>query len=175
MDGGCGGLGATLRVVPTHPPLSFLALQYAFRMTEDPSQSFMFFYNFVQRNNITLDHNFDAMQTSYQCMSATNNYLVDDRYSAYFDVFRKYYPVYKKQAHLFWYICTLYFVPVYTLQRFYSFLQVETWKVLPAHQPVPYDEVRTMSKPSLLQAMQAYVDKGDVYLHMLIQAILHFF
>jgi hypothetical protein len=144
-------------------------------MTTDPGQSFMFFYNFVQRNNITLDHHFDAIQSSYQCMSASNNYLIDERYTAYFDVFKKYYPIYKKQAHLFWYVCTLYFVPVYMLQRFYSFLQVQTWKVMPLYTPVPYDTVHQMTKPDMLQALQVFVDQGDVYLHILIQSILHFF
>jgi len=144
-------------------------------MTADPAQSFMFFYNFVQRNNVTLDHHFDAIQTSYQSMSTSNNYLIDERYTAYFDVFKKYYPIYRKQAHLFWYVCTLYFVPVYMLQRFFSFLQVQTWKVLPSETPIPYDTVRTMTKSEMLTSLQKFVDKGDMYLHMLIQAILHFF
>jgi hypothetical protein len=144
-------------------------------MIMDPAQSFTFFYNFVQRNNITLDHHFDAIQNSYQNMSASNNYLIDSRYTAYFDVFKKYYPIYKKKAHLFWYVCTLYFVPIYMLQRFYSFLQVQTWKVMPDYKPVPYEEVRQMTKPDMLLALQAFVDRGDVFLHILIEAIVHFF
>jgi hypothetical protein len=61
------------------------------------------------------------------------------------------------------------------LQRFFSFLQVQTWKVLPSETPIPYDTVRTMTKSEMLTSLQKFVDKGDMYLHMLIQAILHFF
>ena len=151
--------------------------EYAYKLTTmyDPQRSFMFFYNFVQRYNITLDHNFDALQSNYDNIANSDRYLIDDRYTEYFNVFKKYYPIYKRHTHLFWYVCVLYFIPEYVLQRFYTFLQIETWKVIPSRSPTTYDTVRKMSKSDILAAMQTFVDHGDIYLFILIQAILHFF
>jgi hypothetical protein len=142
---------------------------------DDARKSFMFFYNFVHRYNITLDHHFDALQTNFNNMVTSDNYLVDERFTDYFDVFKKYYPIYTKNTHIFWYVCALYFIPIYTLQRFYTFLLIETWKVMPESSPVLYDDVRKMDKKAILAALQEFVDRGDMYLFILIQAILHFF
>lgn len=135
--------------------------------------SFLFFYHFVHRHNILLDSQFDRLQSSYKNMGT--HAFREEPFGCYLDVFNTYYAAYKQNIHLFWYICVLYFVSTEALQRFYTFLAVETWKVNPEWEPMPYDEVRHLSKYQVLIELRKYVDQGEAFFFMLIKAISVFF
>ena len=143
-------------------------------MIDDARGAFFFFYNFVQRYNVSFDYHFDVLQMNFNNITQ-KKYSVDSEYTSYFDIFKNYLMEDNKRVYLFWYICTLFYVPEIMLQRFYSYLVIETWRVQPEFMPEPYDVIRSKNKDELLELIKAYVAKGTTYLHMLIYAMKQFF
>lgn len=144
-----------------------------------PEESFLFFYNFLQRQPLddNISYTLETLQNHFinYTTATPAEETTDTQPQIYFELFRSYYNQFPTDAHLFWYVCILYFVQPIVLQRFFTFFMVQLWNVFETFQPLPYEKVRAMSKAEILLELQTFVEKNNEHLPMLIYAIQMFF
>lgn len=134
---------------------------------------FLFFCHFIQRHNITMTREFDSFEASFMNMKLSTSYVPDAAYRPYFKIFESH----LHRVGMFWYMALFYLCPIDILRRYFTFLQVETWKVKPAESFVPesYDKLQEKSKEEILEDLHAYVAESNLHFLMMIQAMSNFF
>ena len=137
------------------------------------STPFLFFCHFIQRHNITMNREFDSFEASFMNMKMSTSYVPDAAYLPYFNIFENH----LHRVGMFWYMALLYLCPLDILRRYFTFLQVETWKVSSDESFVPesYDKLQVKSKDDILSDLQKYVADNNLRFLMMIQAMANFF
>jgi hypothetical protein len=143
----------------------------------------MFFYNFLQRNNIVLSKDIDILFSFYQnvikeeCLQGDlrmfhSNDVNEQDIISYFRVFVGFYNL---QLNLFWFICVLYYSSLATVRRYFTYLQVETKRVTPSFHVVPYEDVCNMDKHTVLRHLNEFICNDEERIHMVLNSMLNFF
>jgi hypothetical protein len=143
----------------------------------------MFFYNFLQRNNIVLNREIDILFSFYQnvikdeCLQGELGMLSsrdvnEQDIISYFKVFVGFYALH---VNLFWFICVLYYSSLATLRRYFTYLQVETKRAAPSFYIIPYDDVCKMDKPTVLRHLYEFICDDEEKVHMVLNSMLNFF
>ena len=136
------------------------------------SSGMLFFSNFLQRENITLDSRFEEVHGLFQNLDIIGEQYQNSNYvQKCFNVFR----MYMTYPGTIWYVCILLYTNTLLLQRFYIYF-VGVCKIFyPDLERPLYDDIMQFSKEEILNKLQSFTQESSVNFHLLTNIMKRYF
>jgi hypothetical protein len=120
-----------------------------------------FFYDFLERNDILLDHNYDKILALYNTNISTE-YNSDSycEYSFYFNIFRNYDKM-KEKIYIFYYIVILFLIDVAHLKNFVRYIISIYNRLELINNDIKNIHIQDMSKLELLFVLDTIINNEN--------------
>ncbi len=123
--------------------------------------SSFFFYNFLERNDIILDHNYDKILALYNtniCNEYNSNSYYE--YSLYFNIFRNYDKM-KEKIYIFYYIVILFLIDITHLRNFVRYIISIYNRLQLINNDIRNIDFKDMTKLDLLLVLDTIINNQD--------------
>lgn len=118
--------------------------------------SSLFFHNFLERNDILLDFNYEKILNIY------NNDDLDEceEYTLYFNIFNQYLDL-KEKIYIFYYILILFLIDEAYLQNFCRYIISIFSRLQYVNTDIQFYLIKKMNKPELLQLLNQILNDNN--------------
>ena len=157
-----------------------MAITDAIHIGDD--NSFLFFFRYIHRYEISLASNFDHLLHHQLNRSVEQGKASfdDEIVWACFNIFTKY-ALLDTYVHFFWYVCVMYYTPLDDLRRFFAWLRIGFWKAQEGMKKgqdaleFSHDDMLKLDKKELLIEIKKFVDGGPTHLACFLHGMVVFF